>query len=138
MSRERLFLDTAFIQALLNSYDEYHQQAKQLFPRVRSAAEVWLTEAILVEVGNALSRLNRNGAVQFIQQCYRTNNIRVVSVDTALLMRSLELYQARPDKDWGLTDCISFIVMQQQDLADAVTSDRHFLQAGFRILMTKD
>ncbi len=138
MSRERLFLDTAFIQALLNSYDEYHQQAKQLFPRVRSAAEVWLTEAILIEVGNALSRLNRNGAVQFIQQSYRTDNIRVVSVDTALLMQAMDLYQARPDKNWGLTDCISFIVMQQQDLADAVTSDRHFLQAGFRILMTKD
>ena len=138
MSRERLFLDTAFIQALLNSYDEYHQQAKQLFPRVRSAAEVLLTEAILVEVGNALSRFNRSGAVQFIQQCYRTDNIRVVSVDTGLLMGALDLYQARPDKDWGLTDCISFIVMQQQDLVDAVTSDRHFLQAGFRILMTKD
>ena len=138
MSRERLFLDTAFIQALLNSYDEYHQQAKQLFPRVRSAAEVLLTEAILVEVGNALSRFNRSGAVQFIQQCYRTDNIRVVSVDTGLLMGALDLYQARPDKDWGLTDCISFIVMQQQDLVDAVTSDRHFIQAGFRILMTKD
>jgi predicted nucleic acid-binding protein len=63
MSRERLFLDTAFIQALLNPNDEYHPQAKQLFPRVRSASEVWLTEAILVEVGNALSRLNRNSAV---------------------------------------------------------------------------
>jgi hypothetical protein len=42
MSRERLFLDTAFIQALLNPNDEYHPQAKQLFPRVRSASEVWL------------------------------------------------------------------------------------------------
>ncbi|MEO0375355.1 MAG: PIN domain-containing protein [Cyanobacteria bacterium P01_A01_bin.17] len=137
MSRERLFLDTAFIQALLNPNDEYHPQAKQLFPRVRSASEVWLTEAILVEVGNSLSRLNRNGAVQFIQQCYRTDNIRVVSVDTALLTQALDLYQSRVDKDWGLTDCLSFVVMQQQDLVDAVTSDRHFRQAGFQILMTQ-
>ncbi|NJN24441.1 MAG: type II toxin-antitoxin system VapC family toxin [Acaryochloridaceae cyanobacterium RL_2_7] len=137
MSRERLFLDTAFIQALLNPRDDYHQQAKQLFPRVRVASEVWITEAILVEVGNALSALNRNGAVQFIQQCYRTENIRVVNVDTALLTQALDLYQSRPDKDWGLTDCISFVVMQQQNLTDAVTSDRHFLQAGFCALMTK-
>jgi hypothetical protein len=57
-----------------------------------------------MEVGNALSRLNRNGAAQFIQQSYRTDNIRVVSVDTALLMQAMDLYQARPDKDWGLTD----------------------------------
>lgn len=138
MSRERLFLDTAFIQALLNPRDDYHQQAKQLLPRIRAASEVWLTEAILVEVGNALSALNRNGAVQFIQQCYHTENITVVSVDTALLEQALTLYQSRPDKDWGLTDCISFVVMQQQNLTDAATSDRHFLQAGFCPLMTKD
>jgi uncharacterized protein len=138
MSRDRLFLDTAFIQALLNPRDDYHQQAKQLFPRVRTASEIWITEAVLVEVGNALGSFNRNGAVQFIQQCYSTDNIKVVSVDTTLLMQAIALYQARTDKSWGLTDCISFIVMQQQNLTDAVTSDRHFLQAGFRILMTKE
>lgn len=137
MSRERLFLDTAFIQALLNPRDDYHQQARQLFPRIRAASEVWITEAVLVEVGNALSALNRDAAVQFTQQCYGTDNIHVVSVDTALLMRSLNLYQFRSDKDWGLTDCISFVVMQQQNLTDAVTSDRHFLQAGFNTLMSQ-
>lgn len=135
MSNERLFLDTAFIQALLNPRDDYHNQAKQLFPRIRAASEAWITEAIFAEVGNALSAFNRNGAVQFIQQCYRTDNIKIVSVDTELLMQALALYQSRPDKTWGLTDCISFVVMQQQSLTDAVTGDRHFVQAGFRALM---
>ncbi len=121
MSNERLFLDTAFIQALLNPRDDYHNQAKQLFPRIRAASEVWITEAIFAEVGNALSVFNRNGAVQFIQQCYRTDNIKIVSVDTELLMQALALYQSRSDKGWGLTDCISFVVMQQQNLTDAVT-----------------
>lgn len=104
MTRERLFLDTAFIQALLNPRDNYHEQAKKLFPCVRTPSEVWITEAILREVGNALSYLNRKSAVQFIQQCYRTQNIKVVSVDTTLLMQALALYQSRPDKTWGLTD----------------------------------
>jgi len=135
MSNERLFLNTAFIQALLNPRDDYHNQAKQLFPRIRAASEVWITEAIFAEVGNALSAFNRNGAVQFIQQCYRTDNIKIVSVDTELLMQALALYQSRPDKTWGLTDCISFVVMRQQSLTDAVTGDRHFVQAGFRALM---
>ncbi|WNZ46406.1 PIN domain-containing protein [Leptolyngbya boryana CZ1] len=135
MSNERLFLDTAFIQALLNPRDDYHNQAKQLFPRIRAASEIWITEAIFAEVGNALSAFNRNGAIQFIQQCYRTDNIKIVSVDTELLMQALALYQSRPDKTWGLTDCISFVVMQQQNLTDAVTGDRHFVQAGFRALM---
>lgn len=67
MTRERLFLDTAFIQALLNPRDDLHSRAKTLFPQIRTAKEVWLTEAIIAEVGNALSTFNRAGAVQFIQ-----------------------------------------------------------------------
>jgi len=135
MSRERLFLDTAFVQALLNRRDQYHTQAEALFPRVRAAAEVWVTEAVLVEVGNALSDLDRMAAAQFIERCYRTSNMHVVSVDTPLLMRTLRLYRERPDKLWGLTDCISFIVMREQRLMNAVTTDEHFVQAGYRALM---
>ena len=58
MSRERLFLDTVFVQALLNRRDQYHAQAMTLLPRVRSAIEVWATEAVLVEIGNALSNVD--------------------------------------------------------------------------------
>lgn len=135
MSRERFFLDTVFIQALLNPRDNFHVQARTLFPRVRDAVEVWLTEAILIEVGNALSAFNRSGATQFIRQCYDTPNIRIVTVDTTLFKAALSLYQARPDKTWGLTDCISFVVMEQQQLHLALTSDQHFVQAGFTALM---
>jgi len=135
MTRDRLFLDTAFIQALLNVRDAYHPKAIELFPRVRNASEIWITEAILTEVGNACSVINRKGAVQFIQQCYQTDNIRVVSIDTQLFTQATHLYQSRSDKNWGLTDCISFIVMTQNNLQDAVTTDRHFIQAGFRALM---
>jgi predicted nucleic acid-binding protein len=73
--------------------------------------------------------------VQFIQQCYRTSNMRVVGVDTPLLSSALELYQARPDKHWGLTDCLSFVAMQTQGLTEAVTADVHFVQAGYRALL---
>jgi len=46
------------------------------------------------------------------------------------------LYQQRPDKEWGLTDCISFVVMQEQGISEAFTSDHHFTQAGFTILLS--
>ncbi len=59
-------------------------------------------------MGNAFSAMNPGAASQFIRQCYQTPNIRVVSVDTALLDRALELYGARPEKDWGLTDRLYF------------------------------
>jgi predicted nucleic acid-binding protein len=137
VSGERLFLDTVFIQALLNRRDQYHDQAQTFLPRVRTAAEVWITEAVLTEVGNALSASNRMAASAFIRQSYQTANMRVVSVDTSLLQEALDLYQSRSDKAWGLTDCISFVVMQRHGLTDAVTADLHFTQAGYRAMLAE-
>ena len=134
----RVLLDTVFIQALLNRRDQYHGQAKNLFPQVKEAQEVWVTEAVLVEVGNALSAFNRDGAVRFIRQCYETPNIHVVAVETGLLEEALALYSERLDKRWGLTDCISFVVMRQRGLTAAVTADEHFVQAGFQALMLSE
>ena len=59
----------------MNKNDQYHHQAKALFSRVRNASEVWVTESFLIEVGNALSAVNRTASVQFINQCYQTDNI---------------------------------------------------------------
>lgn len=135
MGSDRLFLDTVFVQALLNRRDQYHGTVQALLPRVRQAHEVWTTEAILIEIGNALGALDRRIAADFILQCYRTANMQVVSVDTPLLRDALTLYVSRQDKSWGLTDCISFTVMAQHGLHIAVTADDHFVQAGYRALM---
>ena len=135
MSKDRLFLDTVFIQALLNPRDQYHSSAMQLLPRVKNAQEVWTTEAIFMEVGNALSTYDRHKVVAFIQKCYKTDNIFIVNITPQLFEQGLNLYESRPDKKWGLVDCLSFIVMEQQNLIDAVTSDIHFIQAGFRALL---
>jgi predicted nucleic acid-binding protein len=132
---ERFFLDTVFIQALLNSHDQYHTKAKAFLPRLRKASEVWITEAVLVEVCNAFSAINRIAPIQFVEYCYSTDNIQVVTIDTPLLMRAITLYKNRPDKMWGLTDCISFVVMDEQGLMEAVTADKHFVQAGYRALL---
>ena len=135
MKPTRFFLDTAFVQALLNRNDQYHRIAKSRLNELRTAKEVWTTEAILIEIGNALSVAQRAAAVRFITQCYATPNIHVAPVDTGLLNRALGLYGERTDKEWGLTDCISFVVMSDHSLTDAMTTDRHFIQAGFRALM---
>ena len=98
MSRDRLFLDTVFIQAILNRRDQYHARAQLLLPRVRTANEVWTTEAVLVEVGNALSGADRLSVVDFIRRCYQTANMRIVTVDTSLLDTALTLFASRLDK----------------------------------------
>lgn len=102
---------------------------------MHSASEVWITEAVLIEIGNALARLNRIAAAAFINSCYITSNVRVVSVETSLLKRAVDFYNNRGDKEWGLTDCISFLVMIDQGLKEALTTDEHFQQAGFRALL---
>ncbi len=135
MSSERFFLDTAYVQALVNARDQHHSVARALLQRVRAASEVWVTEAVLTEVGNVLARSHRAEASAFIERCYATANIRVVSVDTTLFHRALDLYKHRADKAWGLTDCLSFVVMQDHGLVDALTPDEHFQQAGFRTLL---
>ena len=135
MKEDCFFLDTAYVLALLNPNDVYHQQAKALLPSVRIAQEVWITEAILVEIGNALARSNRSVAVAFINSCYITPNVKVVSIDSVLLRRAMDFYHSRKDKEWGLTDCISFIVMEDHGLTEALTTDEHFQQAGFGALL---
>ena len=135
MKKNRFFLDTAYVLALLNQKDTYHKQAKKMLHSMHSANEVWLTEAVLIEIANALASSNRPAAVAFINSCYITPNVRVVSVDSRLLKRAMDFYETRGDKEWGLTDCISFIVMDDNDLTEAFTADDHFQQAGFRALL---
>jgi hypothetical protein len=139
MPGARLFLDTYYVQALLNPRDAQHERALSLLAQVKGATEVIVTEAVLTEVGNALSgtRRLRQLAAGFIRRCYGEPNMTVVTVDTSLLSRALDLFEGRDDKEWGLTDCISFVVMRDRGVLDAVTGDRHFQQAGFRALMLR-
>ncbi|MCL0065714.1 PIN domain-containing protein [Dehalococcoidia bacterium] len=135
MNHARFFLDTAYVLALFNHRDAHHARAQELLPQLRMAHEVWVTEAVLAEVGNALARSNRSDCVTFINGCYVTANVKVVSVDRELFRRAVEFYDTHQDKEWGLTDCISFVVMRDHGLMEALTTDEHFQQAGFRALL---
>jgi predicted nucleic acid-binding protein len=136
MSGEKLLLDSTFIAGLINSRDQLHLMAKDFLPLVETAAEVVITEAVLIEVGNLLHSVQyRQRAAEFIDACYGTTNVTIVSVDTELLRKAVDFYRLHQDKDWGLTDCISFVVMKERGLTIAMTADAHFQQASFRALM---
>ena len=64
-----------------------------------------------------------------------TSHVRIMPADEDWFRRGVALYRARPDKEWSLTDCLSFEVMRELGLQDALTSDQHFVQAGFRALL---
>ena len=60
----------------------------------------------------------------------------IVPANTETFEKGVDLYHARPDKQWSLTDCISFTVMAEEGITEALTGDRHFEQAGFKALLT--
>jgi predicted nucleic acid-binding protein len=132
---DRYFVDTAFIQGLLDKNDQHHSWALKHLPTVLNASGVWITEAVFMEVGAALSAVNRFAAATFMRQCYQTENVTVVSVDHTLFERGLHLYENRLDKQWSLVDCVSFVVMADSNIEIAVTTDHHYEQAGFKRLV---
>lgn len=138
MNARRFFLDTAYVLALLNQNDKYHKKAKAILPKTRIADEMCITETVIIEIGNSLARSNRSVAIAFIESLYTTYNVNVIPVDSELLGQAIDFYHKRKDKEWGLTDCISFIVMENQDLTKALTSDEHLIQASFRALLRED
>lgn len=91
------------------------------------------TEWILMQYADALcSQKQRGTAVAFIDSLRLDAQFEIIPYDTAVYQAGYDLFAARPDKDWSLTDCISFAVMARLGLTDALTGDRHFEQAGFR------
>lgn len=131
MARERILLDTVYIQGLLNNADQHHAAAIVALSRVEEAEEVFITDAVITEVCNAFAKLDRRAAMRFVHGCDSNSQITIVHVDADLLARGLALYDERSDKTWSLTDCISFTVMQDRQITVAATGDHHFVQAGF-------
>jgi len=134
MSPAEWFVDAGYWIAWLNSSDAWHARARGIASGLRR--RLVTTEAVLLEVGNAFARPPwRPRATPFLAAIRANPNISIVPVDADLARRALQLYSARPDKEWGLTDCVSFVVMQERGITEALAADHHFEQAGFRALL---
>lgn len=132
-----IFLDTAYAIALASVSDAFHGRAMLLAEQIEKAnTRLVTTHAVALEIGNALSRQRyRAAATQLLAALEADPTIEIIPLTEDLYVRGLHLYQQRSDKDWGLTDCVSFIVMRDRGLSDALTTDEHFQQAGYRTLM---
>ena len=125
-----VFADTWFYVALIEARDTNHPQAIRYAAENRS--EIMTTRWVLAEVANALSAPPaRSHAVSFLRTISTDPSTRVVENSDELFERGRELYERRPDKEWSLTDCISFVVMEEEGLREALTNDHHFTQAGY-------
>lgn len=129
----KVFVDAAAWIALLNTRDALHSNAIEINKTLRKQNAVLVTtEFVLLEVADGLCVPPlRQKSVNFIEGLYQLANLQIIEVTHSLLVAGLELYKQREDKNWSLTDCISFVVMIQEGISHAFTSDRHFEQAGF-------
>ena len=129
-----VFVDTSFVVALVNRNDQYHKLALDLADRFTGQGLV-TTDAILPEIGNALSRNFKSESVEIIEHFLTSDDVKVIHLHPPLFRKAFDLYKSHSDKLWGLIDCVSFVVMRDLAITDVLSADKHFEQAGFNILI---
>lgn len=132
-----IFLDTAYVNALINTRDQWHDAAVRWEHKLAAGRRRLITtEFILVEIADGLAAVRfRLQAIQVIAALRASSYVQIVAASSVLVTQALDLYQVRADKTWGLTDCISFVVMKEHGVSEALTPDEDFRQAGFRPLL---
>jgi uncharacterized protein len=134
---KRAFSDAHYFLALLSPRDQDHIRVREF--AAGWEGEIVTTRWVLAEVADGLAAPPLRGpTAAFLQRLERNPFVRIVPPNDAQFMRGFELYRQRPDKAWSLTDCISFVVMKEEKLEEALTGDRHFEQAGFTALLAKE
>ncbi len=129
-----VFADTFNFLALLNERDAAHKRAV-VVSRTPGLTLV-TTELVLIELADALCKPPQRDEVRALWNVVEGDPaFQLVRATSELIQRGRKLYRERADKEWPLTDCISFVVMQDQGLSEALTADHHFKQAGFKALL---
>ena len=125
-----VFADTYYFAALANPADQGHAAAVAY---ARTARSPLVTTAwVVTELADGLCKAGTRAVFARLLAVLQSDQlVTIVPAEQTLLDRGVALYLARPDKDWSLTDCVSFVVMQERQLTDALTADHHFEQAGF-------
>jgi uncharacterized protein len=128
-----VFVDTFALIAWLNPRDSAHFAVSAYLDTFHG--RMVTTEWILLELADAFSSANaRSTVIDFLQSVRADPHVDVVGYVESVYQTGFDSFSHRPDKDWSLTDCISFGVMAERGLIEALTADRHFEQAGFRAI----
>jgi predicted nucleic acid-binding protein len=125
-----VFADTFFFLAFLNARDRAHRKAVDYHSGF--GGKLITTLWILTELADALAGVEeRRTFVDFFDTIADDASVEIIPADSQLFSAGMDLYRTRLDKEWSLTDCISFVVMRDRAMTEALTGDKHFKQAGF-------
>lgn len=132
-----IFADTVFFLALAQPRDALHARATAWAHAVTEPLLV--TEYVLWETINALSKvIDRPKAHALLAHVRSAENCEIVPASPELFEAGVRLHAERSDKEWSLTDCISFVVLRRRGLRRVLTFDHHFEQAAFEALLRRD
>jgi len=135
-----VFADTGYWAALQDSRDRLHGTALALTNEIESLRIV-TTQMVLVEVLNMFGsrgEQQRRLALEVVERAERSVDVEIVPQTAAQFHAALERYTQRTDQTWSLTDCASFIVMEERGITEALAHDRDFEQAGFTALLRRN
>ena len=128
-----VFADTFYFLAHLNTKDARHRAALEAAGKPRRFVT---TEYVLIELGDAFHKpQDRDDYLSIVRVVTTDAAWEIVPSSHALFQRGQEIFRRHRDKKWQLTDCLSFAVMRQRHLREALTGDGQFEQAGFRALL---
>jgi predicted nucleic acid-binding protein len=132
-----IFVDASYLVAFANPADVLHARARAWSGVIDES--LLTTDFVLCEFVNLLSKAkDRRRAAATLNWFNSVVGAQRVAASRALFDAGLFLHEQRPDKEWSLTDCISFHVMQQHAITRALTHDHHFEQAGFDAILRRD
>ena len=131
-----VFLDTGYLIALEAADDQNHVASDRHWNGFRKSLPPLVTTSfVFAEIATFFNSRKRHAkAVELGQILLTSPGVQLVQVDEALFLRGWQYFQQRPDKTFSLTDCVSFLVMQERGIGEALAFDQHFLQAGFQKL----
>lgn len=132
-----VFADTFYWIALLNPRDQAHSRAISISKRL-GATRIVTTEEVLTDFLNYFGTRGpffRNAAARLVERMQADRSIQIMPQTHEGFLAGCRLYQARPDKGYSLTDCISMEVMRRESLSEVLSNDEHFTQEGFSCLL---
>ncbi len=131
----KIFVDTAGWGNLVDTLQEFHAETKTIYLSAKQkGSRLVTTNYVIAELVALLFsplRIPRMKSIKFIESIKSSALVDIIHIDEDLDAKSWELLKNRPDKNWSLVDCSSFIVMQKNNIVEALTTDHHFEQSGF-------
>ena len=136
-----LYADTGFWLAISLRRDQHNPLARKFLSSFDAKTRIVTSELVLIEYLNHFSRSDSETRKEIITRWRKLrsdDSITIVPAGDALIDKAATLFERSSDKAWSMTDCASFVIMQDRGIVDALTNDHHFEQAGFQALLRLD